>query len=379
LPDLSLEQKTFSPAQAYWNQRLALRALRERILKLSDAIDYKGDLSPYQWAQLMSVVLEFKPDIILELGRHHGNSTCAFTEAVNYLNRDGSACRVVSICLSDNWEKITQWRILGVTDDEWFEPLTVIRGDILTFDFKSVLEGKQRCMVFWDAHGYDVAECVLGRILPGIAGITNLVIMHDLSDARYIPAESSEYGANGIWKGNDWSGPRIRLGNINSAVEQAVSIVDFVSRNNILFDSADHILNVEIGKDPARFKEMQDVLGNDLFSLGAHWFWFTLNGVRGPLTFPRYQAAVSSNHCEISIFDQVRVLGISLRDAVLSNPQLTHIIQRVNNYLKIGKMNLALRIIEKELGQFRESSEILSGIRRLERSNLPKSEEEIRI
>ncbi|MBI5057047.1 MAG: hypothetical protein HZB61_10575 [Nitrospirae bacterium] len=373
--DLTTQPEIFSPAQAYWNQRFELRALRDRILKLSDAIDYKGDLSPNQWAQLMAVVLEFKPDIILELGRHHGNSTCAFTEAANHLNKEGPACRVVSICLSDYWEKITQWRILRETGEEWFRPLTVIRGDILTFDFGSVLKGAERCLVFWDAHGYDVAECVLGRILPQIAGTPNMVIMHDLSDARYIPAESSEYGDNGIWKGNDWSGPRVRLGNINSAVEQAVSIVDFVSRNNIVFDSADHALNMEIGKDPARHKEMLDVLGNDLFSLGAHWFWFTLNERKGPLTFPHYQADVSRNYYETNIFEHVRILDVSLRDAVLSEPRLSQIIRRVNNYLKMGKINLALRIAEKELGNFRESSEILSGIRRLDGDTLPDSKE----
>jgi hypothetical protein len=74
---------TFSPAQAYWNQRVALSNARDRILSLAQAVDQRSDLLPYQWAQLMAAALDFAPDLILELGRGRGNSTCAFTEASN--------------------------------------------------------------------------------------------------------------------------------------------------------------------------------------------------------------------------------------------------------------------------------------------------------
>jgi hypothetical protein len=40
--------------------------------------------------------------VILELGRGQGNSTCAFTEATNL--KQGQM-RVLSLCLSDNWER----------------------------------------------------------------------------------------------------------------------------------------------------------------------------------------------------------------------------------------------------------------------------------
>lgn len=361
--DLSLQSKIFSPAEAYWNQRFELRSLRERIFKLFNAVDCKDDLSPCQWAQLMAAVLEFKPDLILELGRHYGNSTCAFTEAANHLIDEGHSCRVVSICLSDNWEHITQKRIEREVNEDWFNPLKAIRDNILTFDYESVFKGTKRCLIFWDAHGFDVAECVLGRILPGIVEIPNLVIMHDLSDARYIAAESAQYGKNGIWKRNDWSGPRVRIGNIDSSVEQAVAIVDFVSRNNIAFDSADHVFNKEIGKDSLRMEEMQEILGNELFSISAHWFWFTLNGIKETLTFPSFHAAVSQKCNEINILEQVQIVGVSLKEAVLSQPQLIQVIQRVNRYLKMDKTSLAIRIVNKELGHIRDSADILTRIK----------------
>ena len=39
--------------------------------------------------------------------------------------------------------------------------------------------------------------------------------------------------ATALWRGNDWSGPRVRLGHLDSCVEQAVAMVDFTSRNGV--------------------------------------------------------------------------------------------------------------------------------------------------
>ena len=95
-------------------------------------------------------------------------------------------------------------------------------------------------LVFWDAHGYDLAECVLGRILPLLRDKKHVVLVHDLSDGRYMSDFS--YGDNGLWRNNDWGGPRLQLGHLNSGVEQAVSLVDFCSRNNVTLHSADQSL-----------------------------------------------------------------------------------------------------------------------------------------
>jgi wyosine [tRNA(Phe)-imidazoG37] synthetase (radical SAM superfamily) len=326
------EIKTFTPAEAYWNQREVLRSMRERINALSDAVDNKTDLWPFQLAQLMAAALEFRPEVIIELGRGKGNSTAGFTEVANHLRKQGKRCEVVSLCISEDWERETMWRVLDVVDAEWFDPLRAIRGNILTFDFDSILKGAKRCLVFWDAHGFDVAECVLGRILPKIKDRENLVIMHDLSDARYIPPEAASYKDQRLWRGNDWSGPRVRLGFIDSSVEQAVAIVDFTSRNNIAFDSADHSFDVEISGDPVKMKDMEDVLG-DLFN-------------------------------EISIAEQISILDISLIDEVKSRPELIAVINRINHYIRAGKGTLALKMIERDLGNSSKSLEILQKIKK---------------
>lgn len=350
----------FTPAQAYWNQRQTLKSLSKNILVLADAVDRKTDLGLFQWAQLMAVALEFRPDLILELGRWRGNSTCAFTEAANYLCKQGHDCNVVSLCNSSDWENLTIPRLLRVVGEEWFRPLRAIKGNILNFDYESLLKDVNRCLVFWDAHGYDVAECVLGRILPLIAPKPHIVIMHDLLDARYCPEESSLYKGNRLWRGNNWNGPRIRLGNIISAVEQAVSIVDFASRNNIVLDSADHSFAMEIKKDIFKLKEMKDILGEELFSLSAHWFWFTLYGMEGPITFPACPFPVTRDYIEIDISCYTRILGVSLDKAIRSNPDIIEVIPRINMHIRAGRTKLASRMIEKELGPFEEKSKILA-------------------
>jgi hypothetical protein len=272
----------FSPALAYWNQRLALADARERILTLSQAVNRPCDLLLYQWTQLMSVVMDYAPDLVLELGRGPGNSTCAFTEAA-HLNQGRT--RVLSLCLSDDWERLTVPRLRTVVSPDWFQPLQVLHANILEFDYQKDLAGAERIVVFWDAHGFDIAECVLGSILPAIADKEHLVIMHDLSDSRYGSDEQFKYGEHGLWKGNNWSGPRLKLGIIDSAVEQSIAALDFTTRNHLRLDSADHSFRTEL--TPQQQAEMRSTLG-ELFDLQGHWFYFSLNERPGPYQFPRF-------------------------------------------------------------------------------------------
>lgn len=272
----------FSPARAYWNQRDKLSSARARILALSEAVDQRSDLWPYQWAQLMAAAMDFAPDLILELGRGRGNSTCAFTEASNI--NDGRS-RVLSLCLSDSWERETVPRLRKVVPGSWFHPLQAQRADILEFDYRKALSGAKRVLIFWDAHGFDIAECVLGEILPIVAPLEHLVIMHDLSDSRYSSDEQFEYRGHGLWKGNNWSGPRLKLGIIDSAVEQSIAALDFTTRNHITLDSADHSFHTNLTSDQQT--EMREILG-DLFETQAHWFYFSLNERPGPYKFPHF-------------------------------------------------------------------------------------------
>ena len=107
-----------------------------------------------------------------------------------------------------------------------------------------------------------------------------------MSDTRFeIP--TPEYGESGIWKGTNASEPAFWIGNVFSRVAQAISIVDFASRNRTPLHSGAESLQAEIASDSGRMATLQSLLG-DLFSLQAHWYWFSLNEAPGPLYFPRY-------------------------------------------------------------------------------------------
>lgn len=254
---------------------------------MANAVDRPMDLQPFQWAQMMAFALEFAPDCILELGRGAGNSTCAFTEVANQLKP--YHCRVVSLDISSLWEQQTLPKLRRIVPASWFQPLQILQADILNFDYQQALAEAGRILVFWDAHGYDIAECVLGKILPEIAGRPHVVIMHDLTDARYVHKAHFQYGEHGLWKGNNWNGARLMIDHILTSVEQAVAITDFAARNKLPLHSAADSFHTEL--TPETVIELKESLGEGLFSLNAHWFWFSLNEISGPYTFPVFHPA----------------------------------------------------------------------------------------
>jgi hypothetical protein len=66
---------------------------------LSQAIDGPQAFLLQQRLQVASAVYEFKPVVIIDLGRGYGNSICAMAVAAKMLRPQ--PCHIVSICLSD--------------------------------------------------------------------------------------------------------------------------------------------------------------------------------------------------------------------------------------------------------------------------------------
>lgn len=277
--DNSEISQLYSPAKSYWNQHHRLLERRKRLTAMSRAVDRPGDLYLYQWAQLFTFALEFEPDFILELGRGLGNSTCVFTEVANILKP--RSCKVLSLCRSNHWYSETTPKLRKVVEQSWFEPLEALQGDILKFDFKSRMSDHNRIFIFWDAHGYDVAERVLGYILPLIVDRPHILAVHDLSDIRYVDAPKGDYH---LWKGENNIGALFRLGHVYSNVEEAISVIDFAQRNCMVLHSADYSMHEELSAD--QVKELNKILGADFFSQTCHWFWFSLNEIPGPYSFP---------------------------------------------------------------------------------------------
>lgn len=280
-----------TPASAYWNQRMVLASSRQRIKEMSETVNDQNGLTLSQWAQFTAMTLEFKPDLIIELGEGEGSSTCLFTESANLLG-GRSATQVANVCNSTNFvtEGIPRLFKKGLINRNWLEPLDYWHTNILTFDYEKLLEGKKRVVLFWDAHGFEVAGCVLGKILPLLQNKNHIVLMNGISDKRYIKNEELQYNGQKLWRDTTAKGPRLVLGNIISAQAQAVSITDFSSRNGIEILSADHSYYSEIKPYSKHVDEMRHLLGNELFSLQGNWSYFSLNEYPSPITFPRFIA-----------------------------------------------------------------------------------------
>jgi cephalosporin hydroxylase len=273
---------SFSPAQALWNNRDLISDKSRRFADMHRAIGYDVDLDLPQLAQWFAVAMEFKPDVIVELGRHYGNSTCTFVEAANHL----TGCRVVSLCLTDDWQRHSRARVAKVVEPEWFRPLDARVGDILATDYDDILQGAKRVLVLWDAHGYAVAGCVLGAILPKIRSREHLVIMHDVCDTRYGEWDL-KYGDQKLWKGSEPIEGSFLLGHLYSYVEQTISAVDFTSRNHLPLRTFGESLYTDLSE--LERTRLQQKLA-DLYSPKSYWAWLSLNELTAdaPVSFPQF-------------------------------------------------------------------------------------------
>jgi hypothetical protein len=277
-------------ATSYYEQRHAIAADRDRLRALIAATQAAYDLTPPQWAQWYSVALGFRPDLIVELGRAKGNSTALFCQAASRLG----GTRVVSLCNSTIWDKESLPRVNAVVPAGWLDCLDARVTDILDVDYAELFAGPSRVLLLWDAHGFEIAETVLGRILPLIADRPHMVLMHDISDNRYA-AVSRSYEGQPIWKGSTWdkgngrSLARVNIGWMNSLQDQVIALADFAARNDLDIGSADHEYSTYFRVHPERATEMADLLGDEFFSLSAHFAFLSLAGRQPPFHYPAVQ------------------------------------------------------------------------------------------
>jgi hypothetical protein len=274
-------------AAYYYEQRHRLAEDAGRLAALKEAVRAEHDLTTAQWAQWYTVILGFRPDLIVELGRSKGNSTALCCEAAWRLGDT----RVVSLCNSRDWDDETLPRIREVVPPGWFDRLDARLTDILDADYEAIVAGAKRVLVIWDAHGFEIAEIVLGRILPLISDRPHLVLMHDISDTRYA-AVSRSYDGQPLWKGSTWdrgtgkTAARVNIGWMSSLQDQVIAVSDFAARNNLQIGSADHEYAQFFAARPAAAAEMARLLGGAWFSTSAHWAFFSLTGSAPPIHFP---------------------------------------------------------------------------------------------
>jgi hypothetical protein len=313
----------FDIARFYYDQRERIAKDAPILRRLIDAVGSPGDLGDAQWAQWYSVVLGFAPDLIVELGRGRGNSTAVFAQAARQLGigPSGKATKIVSLCVTGDWDADVAPAIAKIVDPDWFASVDARRIDILFVDYAQLLADHRRVLVLWDAHGFDIAELVLGEILPRLADREHLVLLHDISDNRY-QAIPRSYGGQPLWKGAAWQKrtgaweSRINIGWMNSMQDQVIALADFAARNDLDIGSADHEYARFFEAHPDRGEEMRRLLGGDLFSVAANWAFFSLAGKQGPFHFPRVSGARAATHESRLVTDSLsRLPATVLTDA----------------------------------------------------------------
>jgi len=277
---------TFSVAQALWEnrQRMAevlpeLRAVREC---LQAAAGGPRDFVQQQWVQLASTVYAFKPDLIIELGRGYGNSTCSMAIGAKMLQP--LPCRILSLCLSTSFNDVTRpYLDSALTDQSLFAPLEALTCDISSYDFRADIEDARRVFIFWDAHGYDLAMGLLSGLFSQLQGKPHLAIVHDMADLKYMEPECRRYGNESAWLKFGSAPPKYILGDVGAQYEEGIALVDFLGRNRIPFKSAESSYFPELSE--LQLLELNQLFGAD-FSRYGFWYSFSLTEGKGPLTFP---------------------------------------------------------------------------------------------
>ena len=258
----------------YYDARFTIQQDAGLLNALIGAVNAEYDLTPAQWAQWYSVALGFKPDLIVELGRSKGNSTAIFCQAASRLGG-----RVVSLCSSRDWIDETLPRLETVVAPGWLDVLDARITDILDIDYDRLLSGAKRVMLLWDAHGFEIAEMVLGRILPLLNDRPHLILMHDISDTRYATVSRS-YEGQPLWKGSTWdtgtgkSSARVNIGWMSSLQDQVIAVADFALRNDLGSDPP--ITCAQFFAAHPRPAKKCSAPGRLLFSLSAHWAFLSL-------------------------------------------------------------------------------------------------------
>lgn len=172
-----------------------------------------GNLLFPEWLTMYQQVIELRPDLLLEVGRGYGNSTTLLTEVANELE-----IPAVSVGLDGTfaWQNRTVPRLERVRPPTWFERLVVIDGLMEETDVDRWLSMSARTFLFWDAHGRELAEHMVARVLPRLP-TGSRVLVHDI-----------ERGTT-----PRWSESRFRYGDYWSPYEEVLVLAPWAAERRL--------------------------------------------------------------------------------------------------------------------------------------------------
>jgi hypothetical protein len=268
----------------------ALRSHRDSISAaaglLRSALSRVIDPDPVVFSEAvhwMALTLEFKPDIVLEIGRGRIHSTVAFGIAAKQLG----ACRVQSFgAAGDPLELV----LAAAEGAGWPSCVELINGVSSRHDFRRHIGSAKRPLVFWNSCGFDWADTVIAHILPSITNRPHLVICTDIWDSRFSEMPSG-YAGRPLWRGmEDYLLFRIReeraplrLGWFATTVDHAIPLMDFCARNRIEL----HSPSMEFAQlKPEILAALREDLPEDMRCSPTGWSWFCLRTANPPYSFP---------------------------------------------------------------------------------------------
>jgi hypothetical protein len=197
-----------------------------------EIVESPTNLSQLQAYTLAAIADRRGADLILDLGTGLGNSAAVF-------GCMRPIAKTYTFDIDSKWNRITLPKLLI----NGFAPnVQPVVGDMTKLDFSPFIGDAKNIILFWDAHGFPIADLVLAHILPMIADRQHIVICHDMS---YPHQSALDYGGKTIWTGTDayYSSESnmafIIVGWAMSVAEQVVSIFDFCARNEMDFHSFD--------------------------------------------------------------------------------------------------------------------------------------------
>jgi cephalosporin hydroxylase len=285
-PPVSAADRPLNLGAALWTHRDKLVRAKDVFSELHHSIQGPEDFHLASWFQLYALVLDFRPDLIVELGRGYGNSTCVFLQAANQL---GNA-QVVSIGYYDDfaWRDNTLPRVQELLPGTWLDRLDARYEDIRTTDFRSIFSGGGRILLFWDAHGLDLGHYLLANAFPLLEAKQHLIVVDDVTDARYNDRDP-EYDARG-------GTPTIWIGDLISIFDEIIPLADFLSRNRLHFNSPEASINTWSLKHQKQRRELDQMFGPALcqpsVTEAGAWIYFDLS--KGSTEFATYPGRMES-------------------------------------------------------------------------------------
>ena len=134
-----------------------------------------------------------------DLGTGRGNSAGVFSVVGEALGDRGHDLLIHTFDIHDRWNA----EISPLLGSRIAKRVVAHVGDLTEFDFFPLIEPSGSVLVFWDAHGFNVADAVLTQIMPLLVERRHVVVCHDISDNRF-HSERRSYGGLPFWRGMDY-------------------------------------------------------------------------------------------------------------------------------------------------------------------------------